>query len=133
MGLKNFGPNSLPSVLRDIVKHINCTTDSDIKTLSRPLHVVGIASKTTQEQFRRMLRTRKSKSLSDPHPQSTSQPRLPVANSSFGIRQMQWSDGEPKQKRKRRNDQIRLLLYTLHKLSVCFILKNNVMHLLYFF
>ena len=71
-----------------------------------------------------MLRTRKSKSLSDPHPQSTSQPRLPVANSSFGIRQMQWLDGEPKQKRKRRNDQIRLLLYTLHKLSVCFVLKH---------
>ena len=117
IALHKFSPNKLRTVLREVVKYINVSTGTKVTTPDRPLHTVGIASKITQEQFRRMMRIK-----SKPKPQlSQSGPRLPVANSSFGIRQLQWSDEKPPKSRKQRNDQIRLLLYTLHQLSVCFL------------
>ena len=71
------------------------------------LHVAGIASVETQKQFRSMLVTSRrdtSKKINDLS--------LPPANSSFGIRELTFTDG-PAPKRKRRDQDIRRLVYYL--------------------
>ena len=76
-----------------------------------PLHTIGIAAEDTQKIFRQMLQDRVV-----PRNKPEGGPRLPSANSSFGISSLEWHDNPPRT-RKSHADQLRLIVYVLHHVT----------------